>query len=279
MIYREWVAAQDSVRVETRFHEFDVAYRETGSGSPTTLFLHGIPTWGFLFRDVYTAVDHAVVPDLAGYGYTNHIGKGGYDRSIRLQEELVMGFLDELDHDSVQIVAHDIGGSTALRLAAHSPERVEKLVLSNAGCYDNWPVPFIHAHGQPDKAREWTEADVEENLQAIFGDGTVDDDNEAFVSGMKAPILERDRKPQDFARNAISTNTNHTLEIAHLIPDIEFPVLLLWGGGDVLVSTEWADKLAEDLPNAKKEYLADAYHWVMEDCSEDYRTALSQFLD
>ncbi|MFC6838403.1 alpha/beta fold hydrolase [Halomarina ordinaria] len=279
MIHTDWVTEQESVRVETSFHEFDVAYREEGAGDSVTLFIHGIPTWGYLFRDVYTAANHAVVPDLAGYGYTDHLGEGGYDRSIRTQEELLEGFLDELGYDSVQIVAHDIGGGTALRLAAHSPERVEKLVLSNSACYDNWPVRFIHGQGQPDEAREWTAEDVDEKFQFVFGEGTYGDEDETFVAGMKAPFLERDRDLQAFARNAVSTNSNHTLEVSHLISDIDVPTLLLWGGDDILVSTEWADRLASDLPDAEKEYLNNAYHWVMQDRPEAYRAALEQFLD
>ncbi|MDR9382173.1 MAG: alpha/beta hydrolase [Natronomonas sp.] len=279
MSHTDWVAAQDSVRVETEFHEFDVAYREEGTGDSATLFVHGIPTWGYLFRDVYTAADHALVPDLAGYGYTEHVGPGGYDRSIRAQEELLVGFLDELGHESVQVVAHDIGAGAALRLATHHPDRVEKLVLSNAACYDNWPVPFIHGQGQPDEARDVTREELDETFQFVFGEGTVDDENEAFIAGMKAPFLERDRELQAFARNAVSTNTNHTLEVAHAIPEIDVPSLLLWGGDDVLVSTTWADRLAGDLPNAEKEYLDEAYHWVMQDRPEAYRTAIERFLD
>ncbi|MFC7228326.1 alpha/beta hydrolase [Salinirubellus salinus] len=279
MTHTDWVAEQDSVHVETTFHEFEIAYREEGTGDSVTLFIHGIPTWGYLFREVYTAADHAVIPDLAGYGYTEHVGEGGYDRSLRLQEELLEGFLDELGHDSVQIVAHDIGGGAALRLAAHSPERVERLVLSNVACYDNWPVPFIHGLGQPDEARERTDEDVDAKLQFAFGEGTVGEDNAEFVAGMKAPFLDRDREPQALARNAISTNTNHTLEVAHSIPHIDVPTLLLWGGDDVLISTEWANRLAGDLPNVETEYLDSAYHWVMQDRPDAYREALEQFLD
>lgn len=279
MDHETWVDGQETVRVETQFHEFDVAYREAGDPeATTTVFVHGIPTWSYLFRDVYEAADHALALDLAGYGYTEHVGEGGYDRSIRTQEEVLEGFLDELGHDSVQVVAHDIGGGTALRLATHSPERVEKLVLSNIGCYDNWPVPFIHGQGQPDEARDWDEETVDEKLQFVFGEGTFHEENEEFVAGMKAPFLERDREIQAFARNAVSTNTNHTLEVAHMHEDIDAPTLLLWGGDDVLVPTEWADRLAEDIPNAETEYLDDAYHWVMQDQPEAYREALEVFL-
>lgn len=279
MTHTDWVAKQQTIRVETDFHEFEVAFREEGTGEPATLFIHGIPTWGYLFREVYTAVDHALIPDLAGYGYSEYLGEGGYDRSIRTQEELIKGFLDKIGHESVQIVGHDIGGSTALRLAIHSPERVEKLVLSNIGCYDNWPAPFIHELGNPDAVRELTEEAVDEKLQFAFGEGTVGEEDAKFVAGMKAPFLEPDREPMELARNAISTNTNHTLEVVHEISEIDIPTLLLWGEDDRLISTDWADRLAADLPNVEQEYLNNAYHWVMQDRPEAYRSALEEFLN
>lgn len=64
-----------------------------------------------------------------------------------------------------------------------------------------------------------------------------------------------------------------------MILDIDVPTLLLWDGDDVLVSTKWADRLAEDIPDAETEYLDDAYHWVVQDRPEAYRTSLERFLD
>jgi pimeloyl-ACP methyl ester carboxylesterase len=94
-----------------------VAYREGGDPGDDvvpTLFVHGIPTWGFLLRDVREAAAHHVVPDLVGTGYTDHVGDGGYDRPIRVQERVLRRLLDALGHDRMQVVAHDIGGGVAL---------------------------------------------------------------------------------------------------------------------------------------------------------------------
>lgn len=277
MDHDEWRDHQEALHVGVRRHEFDLACAEFGDGEPVTLFLHGIPTWGFLFREVYEAVDHAIVPDLPGYGYTEHVGDGGYDRSVRVMEETAEALLDALGHERVQVVGHDLGGSAALRLAVHT-DRVDRLVLSNGGCYDSWPVEFIHEQGLPAEARGWTRNDVEERLDFAFGSGTYDDDNEAFVEGMKAPFLDPDHDLRRLSRNAVSTNTNHTLEISHRLGDVGAPTLLLWGGEDVLQPTDWADRLAEDISDAETQYLDRAYHWVMQDRPHAYREALGGFL-
>ena len=39
-----WVEEQDSVRVETSYHEFDVAYREEGTGDPVPPSIPRLPT-------------------------------------------------------------------------------------------------------------------------------------------------------------------------------------------------------------------------------------------
>ena len=227
MNYNEWIASQKSTIVDTENHSFEVSYFEEGSGSDVTLFLHGIPTWSFLFRDIYSVATHAIIPDLAGYGFTKHLGNGGYDRSLRVQGKLITEFLNIFDLDSVTIVGHDIGGGIALRLAVFT-DVVKSLVLSNSVCYDNWPVPFIHEQGVPEIVRETTVRDIEEQFDAVFTQGTYGTDgNDEFVAGMNAPFSAEVRSPTAFGRNAISTNTNHTLEISSKLDSITCPTLLL----------------------------------------------------
>ena len=280
MNHEEWREHQEMVRVDVDGHTFDLAYAAFGGGEPVTLFLHGIPTWGFLFRAAQEGVGHAVVPDLPGYGYTEHRGEGGYDRSVRVMEAAAEALLDALGQETVQVVGHDLGGGAALRLAVHT-DRVQRLVLSNAACYDSWPVEFIHGLGLPGPAREWTREDVAEKLEFAVGGGVYGDraDNRTFVEGMKAPFLDPAHDPTRLSRNAVATNTNHTASLTPHLDAVEAPTLLLWGGEDVLQGTEWADRLAEDLPDAQRRYLDEAYHWVMQDRPAAYRAALEDFLE
>jgi pimeloyl-ACP methyl ester carboxylesterase len=279
MDHETWREGQSTARVRTRHHAFDVAYHEGGDGDALpTLFVHGIPTWGFLFRDVCGAAAHHLVPDLVGYGYTQHVGGGGYDRSIRVQEQVLRSLLDSLGYDGVQVVAHDIGGGVALRLACHT-DLVERLVLSNAVCYDAWPTEFINDLANPAAARDWDRADVESILDKDFAAGTYDpaDATEEFVEGMKAPYLERDRSYVALSRNASATNPNHTTELD--LSAVSAPTMLLWGDDDGEIGPAWAERLADDLPVEEFVRLSEAKHWVMQDRTDAYRAALADFLE
>lgn len=280
MDHTAWRDAQDSTHIQVDNHTFECTFFEAGDDSPVTLFLHGIPTWSFLFRDVYDAVGHAILPDLPGYGYTQHLDDGGFDRSVRVMEEAAIAFLDDRGYETAQVVGHDLGGSAALRLAVHT-DRVERLVLSNAACYDSWPVEFIHEQGLPEPARDWTRDSLEEKLTPIFATGTYDDGRatDRFVDGMLAPFLDPAHPVTRLARNAVSTNTNHTLELTPQLGDIDAPTLLLWGGDDILQPTDWADRLYNDIPTAQREYLDNAFHWVMQDRPTAYADALNRFLE
>ncbi|MDY7083399.1 MAG: alpha/beta fold hydrolase, partial [Halobacteria archaeon] len=102
MNHGEWSASQDETDVIIDGHDLNVAYRDEGSGHAPVVFLHGIPTWSFLWRDVATAIEEdrrVIVPDLLGYG--NSSMHDGFDRSIRAQEIMLDSLLRQLGTDRV----------------------------------------------------------------------------------------------------------------------------------------------------------------------------------
>ncbi|MFC7165309.1 alpha/beta fold hydrolase [Halospeciosus flavus] len=281
MDHEEWSDRQETVSVTVDDNEVDVAYYDSGptDGHPV-VFVHGIPTWSFLWRDVVDAVpddQRALALDLAGYGNSSRYD--GFDRSIRAQEGVLAEFLDTVDAEGpITLVAHDIGGGVALRYAAHNPEQVENLVLSNAVCYDSWPVEFVSNLGLPETA-DLDDEELEPKLDFAFGDGLYGDaaDHEEFVEGMKAPWLAEGGKTA-LARAAVGTNTNHTTELTY--ENITAETTLLWGEDDVLQPISYAERLADDVAgDAEVVPLEDAYHWVVEDRPDAYRTELRRVLD
>ena len=278
--HEEWSDRQETTTVSVDGHDLEVAYYEDGGSEtddPPVVFLHGIPTWSFLWRDVAPAVaeDRRVLaPDLLGYG--NSAMTDGFDRSIRAQEAMLADLLDRLGVERVSLVAHDIGGGVALRYAAHDPDAVERLVLSNAVCYDSWPVEFIDGLGVPGSVEDLSDEQLDAELDFAFADGLYDDgDHEEFVAGMKAP-WRSERGKVALSRAAVATNTNHTTEIDY--GAITAETLLLWGGDDVLQPVSYAERLADDLRDAELSVLDRAYHWVVEDRPETYRDRLRSFL-
>src|SRR5215216_1966678 len=133
--------------------EARVAYREEGDGEPL-LLLHGCPFSSFIWRKVIPLLSpryRCMAPDLLGLGDTET--PEGADWSLRAQAAMVIGFLDALGIERAHVVGHDQGGAIAQLLASEHPERVDRLVISNAEAYDNWPSdeerPFVRVTQVP----------------------------------------------------------------------------------------------------------------------------------
>jgi len=274
MDHKEWSQGQSETTVSVDGHELSVAYQEyPGGAEPPVVFLHGIPTWSYLWREIAPVIGadrHVVVPDMVGYG--NSDMRDGFDRSVRAQEQMLDDLLDQLGVDEVVLVAHDIGGGPALRYAAHNPDEVLGLVMSNAVCYDSWPVQFISDLGLPETA-ETPLDEIEAQVGGAFEAGVYDDPDPVFVEGMVSPWLSEDGRTS-LARCAVATNTNHTTEIDY--DAIEAELLCLWGAEDTFQPIEYGHRLAEDLDGEVVELTA--YHWVPFDRPEEYVEHLRSFV-
>jgi pimeloyl-ACP methyl ester carboxylesterase len=96
---------------------------EAGSGPPVVL-LHGWPQHWWVWRKVLpelAAERRVICPDLRGFGWSD-APAGAYEL-----EELagdVLGLLDALDLDRVELVGHDWGGYVGFLLCLRAPERI-----------------------------------------------------------------------------------------------------------------------------------------------------------
>ena len=113
-----------------------LAHLDEGQGAPV-LFMHGEPTWSFLWRKVIPPVRDAgfrcVAPDLAGFGGSDKpvdIAWYTFDRHTATSSTL----LEDLDLRDATMVVHDWGGPIGLRLAVEHPDRVAQVeVLEQRG--------------------------------------------------------------------------------------------------------------------------------------------------
>ena len=274
MDHEQWSSEQQRTTVTVDGHDLDVAYRDAGDGDPV-VFLHGIPTWSFLWRRITPPLEdqfRTIVPDLVGYGNSDR--RDSFNRSIRVQERVLGTLVDELELDRFHVVAHDIGGGAALRYAAYIPDRIDRLVLSNATCYGSWPVNYIVSLGLPRTADMEPDA-FETELDRAFVDGLyADDPDQLWVTGMKAPWLREDGR-RAFARAAVATNTNHTTEIEY--DAIDVTLLCLWGAEDTEQPLADGERLVEDL-GGELVALEQAGHWLVEDRPDAYRENVREFL-
>lgn len=134
-----WVD-DDLFPFESRFIEIDghrVHYVDEGAG-PTLLFLHGNPTWSFLWRDVISALRddfRCIAMDYPGFGLSE--AKPGYRYLPEEHADVVTGFVDALGLEHVTLVAQDWGGPIGLASAQRRPGVFDRWVLANTWA---WPV-------------------------------------------------------------------------------------------------------------------------------------------
>src|SRR5438132_13779370 len=120
-----------------KFQGLRLAHIDEGKGPPV-VFLHGEPTWSFLWRKVIPPVRDAgyrcIAPDLPGFGRSDKpidLDWYSYDRHTAS----VAALLDELDVLGATVVVHDWGGPIGLRLAVEQPQRIGRIVVLDTGLF------------------------------------------------------------------------------------------------------------------------------------------------
>ena len=107
-------------------------YHDRGTGSPV-LLLHGSGPGVSAWANWRLVIPHlaenfrVIAPDIVGFGFTGRPEGIRYEMQTWLGHAL--GFLDAMEIEQAHVVGNSFGGSLALALAVHAPERVSRLVL------------------------------------------------------------------------------------------------------------------------------------------------------
>jgi haloalkane dehalogenase len=120
-----------------KFQGLRLAHIDEGKGPPV-VFLHGEPTWSFLWRKVIPPIREAgyrcIAPDLPGFGRSDKpidVGWYTYDRHTAA----VTALFAELKLRDATIVVHEWGGPIGLRVAVEQPNRIGRMVVLDSGLF------------------------------------------------------------------------------------------------------------------------------------------------
>ncbi|TWT51560.1 alpha/beta fold hydrolase [Allorhodopirellula solitaria] len=273
MNWRSFQQLQKVVEIGDSF----ISYIDEGKGPPVVL-IHGIPMWGYLWHQQIPALaetHRVLVPDLLGFGFSDK--RDCFDRSISRQAEVIDQWMNALDIDQAVIVAHDIGGGVALRLATLFPHRVSKLCLLNTVCYDSWPIELMLQAGHPETKRKMSASTATNVLSHALKQGFSHSPDASVMEGLLAPYRTEVGK-LSLIRNASALNTNLTTEITSRLPEIRVPALILWGEDDKFQLLKYGERLAWDIPSASLIRIENARHFVMLDQPDQVSRHLVDFL-
>lgn len=110
-----------------------MAYADNGQGR-TVLMLHGNPTWSFLYRKVFAALQgepfRAIAPDLMGLGLSDK-PKDWKEHSLRRHGEAMLQFVEHLNLKDIILVVQDWGGPIGAWMASQAPQRISALLMLN----------------------------------------------------------------------------------------------------------------------------------------------------
>lgn len=238
-----------------------IAYRECGEG-PVALFVHGVLLNGHLWRHQLSQLHRlrrCIAIDLLAHGDTRIAPD--QDVSVTANARMLAEFLDALGIDRVDLVGNDSGGGIAQIFAAHHPQRVRSLTLSNCDCHDNWPPeafkPFLAmaaAGGLRDALGGMlADKDAYRAEQALgpayeHPERVADDTIETYLR----PFLRDEQRTADLQRFLAAFDPRHTLAIEPQLKTLQAPTLIAWGTDDVFFDTRWSRWLAETIPGTRQ---------------------------
>jgi pimeloyl-ACP methyl ester carboxylesterase len=279
-------------RVSTRLGE--VAYLDAGErGKPPLLLVHGIPTSSYLWRHVMRFLQydfHCLAPDLLGLGDTL-VRPGVTTFEMDDQAEMLLEFMDALGYSRFHVVCHDQGGAPVQLLVARQPQRIERLVMTNCVCYDNWPVPAIARLQRlatlPGAMEfltgrtglfEWLET---RTPFSAFRRGLYKPERitEETIREYLRPLKASSHARADFLSFLRAGSCRHTLQAVEGLRRFDKPTAIIWAAEDRYISPSWGRQLYEDIPGASLfELVPFCGHFWQEEKAAPFASFIGRFL-
>ena len=269
---------------EIRLHYVD----EGPPDAPPLLFVHGNPTWSYLWR--------RPIADLSARGHRcvafDHMGFGRSDKppqlsaySLERHIENAIAVIDALDLSDVTLVGHDWGGPIGLGALLERRDRLRSVVLMNTWA---WELPSF----LPPFLREFRTEGLGEILalggnlfvESIPGGMRRRDADPLMMEAYRAPFPDYWSRAGTlaFQREIPLTERDRSAplmaSIHERLPDLTVPVLLVWGMRDPVFQPVFLEQWRELFPKAATVELDDASHFLVEDSPDEVTEAIEGFL-
>ncbi len=249
--------------------DLTISYFKGGRGHPL-LYLHGLGGWG-RWESYHLALgitNLVYAPQLPGW-------QDGLIppsvTSVRDYARIMVGFLDAVGVNMVDLVGHSFGGWIALYMAVEHPQRVAKLILVDAMGLDVPAAPGVNLEA----------LDAEQFLRVAFAQT-----GEVVIRGDFGGVVEDVRQGQEFQKQWKSREIVARLvrgqytdpELTKKVNAITAETLLIWGREDGIVPWQHGEVLAAAIPRARLAVIAEAGHTPMREKRETFQRLVHNFL-
>jgi 2-hydroxymuconate-semialdehyde hydrolase len=264
----------------------DTVFHLSTSGDPTqppVLWLHGsgpgvtaLTNWENLL-DAVAGDFYNIAPDIICFVDSTHPDPPpqGVAAFTDLRVKTLVGLLDQLGIETVDMVGNSMGGIIGLCLALAYPHRVRRIVLMGAGGAPVGLTPellsLILFYNEP------TVEAMSRLLTQFVADPAVFGDELNDIAAQRMPRATRAEVER--SHRATFAQTGGPLPItAESMATINHPVLLVHGDTDRIIDPEASRWYAGVLPNARLEIVDNAGHWLQLEHPDLFVKLLRDFL-
>lgn len=261
-----------------RLAHCDTNYHDQGKGYPVVL-IHGsgpgVTAWANWRLNIgpLSQVARVLAPDMLGFGYTDAIGPVSYDLDSWVDQ--VIGFLDALSLDQVDLVGNSFGGAVSLAVAARHPSRIRRLVLMGSVGTSFPLTPGLDA--------VWGYTPSIDNMKKLLDvfayDRTLVSDELAelrYRASIREGVQERfgslfSPGPRQQYIDALATPDEVLRSLSH-------ETLIVHGREDQVIPLQNSIKLANLIPRAQLHVYPHCGHWTQIEWTADFNRLVGAFL-
>jgi haloalkane dehalogenase len=262
----------------------NIHFVDDGDGAPVW-FMHGEPTYSFLWRKVIPPVRDAgfrcIAPDMAGFGGSDKptdVGWYSYDRHT----EVMAGLLEQLDLRGATMVVHDWGGPIGIRLFVEHPDRFDRLVILDTGLFtghqrmsDAWNM-----------FRDFVERTEDLPISMLVRNAVARGMDDETAAQYDAPFPDAASKagarafPLMIPLTPDAPGAEAGQRVLAALRDDERPVLMLWADSDPILTVDTGRRFAEAIGHAPEEMviIENASHFLQEDAGEEIGQRIADWL-
>ena len=249
----------DTHRGQVQIPSGEVSYIDTGGPGRVALFVHGLGTSSYLWRNVIDELGsqrRCVAVDLPLHGQTP--AAADQDFTLPGFARFLADFCAGLELTDIDLVANDTGGAISQVFATGHPELLHTLTLTNCETHKNMPPKVLLpaawlAHlGLAARLSPRLLRDIRRGRKRFYGLGY--QDIEKLPVDLARFWLETQFGTPELARQnqriMTSLRARDLLAIEPALARLQVPTLIVWGTGDIFFRRKWAYWLRDTIPGA-----------------------------
>jgi haloalkane dehalogenase len=258
-------------------------YVDTGGDGKPVWFMHGEPTWSYLWRMVIPRVRdggfRCIAPDMPGFGRSDKPTDMDW-YTYDAHAEAMGALFEQLDLHDVTFVVHDWGGPVGLRVATEHADRVARLVILDTGLFTGRQ----HMSDAWNQFRDFVARTEDLPIGFLVKGAVARDMPHEVFSAYEAPFPTTASKAGARAFPLILPTTPDMpgaeagQRVLDALPNLDVPKLVLWADKDPVLTPETGRRFAEAIGAPEPEPIENASHFLQEDAGEEIGQRIAAWL-